>query len=203
MAKMYYEKDCDLSVLNGKKIAVIGYGSQGHAHAQNLQRFRLRCRRRSASRASPGTRQPRTASPSMSVADATKAADIIMILVNDERAADIYKEHIETQPVRRQGHCICPWLQHPLQADRTPRRRGRVHGCSQGPRPHRSRPVCRTARAFPAWLQSSRMPPATVCRSLWLTSPASAAPVPVSWRPPCMTRPRPTCSASRPFCAAV
>ena len=37
MAKMYYEKDCDLSYLNGKKIAIIGYGSQGHAHALNLK----------------------------------------------------------------------------------------------------------------------------------------------------------------------
>ncbi|MCC8128976.1 MAG: ketol-acid reductoisomerase, partial [Clostridiales bacterium] len=37
MAKMYYEKDCDLSNLDGKKIAIIGYGSQGHAHAQNLR----------------------------------------------------------------------------------------------------------------------------------------------------------------------
>ena len=37
MAKMYYEKDCDLNYLNGKKIAVIGYGSQGHAHALNCQ----------------------------------------------------------------------------------------------------------------------------------------------------------------------
>ena len=37
MAKMYYEKDCDLSYLNGKKIAIIGYGSQGHAHAMNLK----------------------------------------------------------------------------------------------------------------------------------------------------------------------
>ena len=37
MAKMYYEKDCDLSVLGGKKIAIVGYGSQGHAHAQNLR----------------------------------------------------------------------------------------------------------------------------------------------------------------------
>ena len=39
MAKMYYEKDCDLNYLNGKKIAVIGYGSQGHAHALNLKDF--------------------------------------------------------------------------------------------------------------------------------------------------------------------
>lgn len=37
MAKMYYEKDCDLSYLDGKKIAIIGYGSQGHAHAMNLK----------------------------------------------------------------------------------------------------------------------------------------------------------------------
>ena len=37
MAKMYYEKDCDLNQLNGKKIAIIGYGSQGHAHALNLR----------------------------------------------------------------------------------------------------------------------------------------------------------------------
>ena len=37
MAKMYYEKDCDINYLNGKKIAIIGYGSQGHAHALNLK----------------------------------------------------------------------------------------------------------------------------------------------------------------------
>ena len=37
MAKMYYEKDCDISALDGKKIAIVGYGSQGHAHAQNLR----------------------------------------------------------------------------------------------------------------------------------------------------------------------
>ena len=93
MAKMYYEKDCDLSVLNGKKIAVIGYGSQGHAHAQNL--------RDSGCDVVVGLRHGKSWDKAtedgftvLSVADATKAADIIMILVNDERAADIYKEHI-------------------------------------------------------------------------------------------------------------
>ena len=93
MAKMYYEKDCDLSVLNGKKIAVIGYGSQGHAHAQNL--------RDSGCDVVVGLRHGKSWDKAtedgftvMSVAEATKAADIIMILVNDERAADIYKEHI-------------------------------------------------------------------------------------------------------------
>ena len=93
MAKMYYEKDCDLSVLNGKKIAVIGYGSQGHAHAQNL--------RDSGCDVVVGLRHGKSWDKAtedgfnvMSVAEATKAADIIMILVTDERAADIYKEHI-------------------------------------------------------------------------------------------------------------
>ena len=43
MAKMYYEKDCDLSYLKGKKIAIIGYGSRGHAHAPQPEGFRLRC----------------------------------------------------------------------------------------------------------------------------------------------------------------
>ena len=93
MAKMYYEKDCDISVLNGKKIAVIGYGSQGHAHAQNL--------RDSGCDVIVGLRHGKSWDKAekdgftvMTVADASKAADIIMMLVNDERAADIYKESV-------------------------------------------------------------------------------------------------------------
>ena len=92
-AKMYYEKDCDLKYLKGKKIAVVGYGSQGHAHAQNL--------RDSGCDVIIGLRQGKSWDKAVkdgfevySVAEATKKADIIMILVNDERAADIYKESI-------------------------------------------------------------------------------------------------------------
>ena len=93
MAKMYYEQDCDLNVLSGKKIAIVGYGSQGHAHAQNL--------RDSGCDVIVGLRKGNSWSKAeadgftvMSVADATKAADIVMMLVNDERAADIYKESV-------------------------------------------------------------------------------------------------------------
>jgi len=93
MAKMYYEQDCDLNVLNGKKIAIIGYGSQGHAHAMNL--------RDSGCDVIVGLRQGKSWQKAtedgfnvMSVADAAKAADIIMMLVNDERAADIYRESV-------------------------------------------------------------------------------------------------------------
>ncbi len=93
MAKMYYEQDCDLNVLNGKKIAIIGYGSQGHAHALNL--------RDSGCDVIIGLRQGRSWKKAeddgftvMSVAEATAAADIVMMLVNDESAAAIYKESV-------------------------------------------------------------------------------------------------------------
>lgn len=94
MAKMYYEKDCDISALDGKKIAIVGYGSQGHAHAQNL--------RDSGCDVIIGLRKggkswavaEKDGFTVMEVAEATKAADIIMILINDEAQADMYKKDI-------------------------------------------------------------------------------------------------------------
>ena len=93
MAKMYYEQDCDLQVLNGKKIAVIGYGSQGHAHAQNL--------RDSGCDVIVGLRRGKSWAKAegdgftvMTVSEAVQAADIIVMLVNDERAAEIYRESV-------------------------------------------------------------------------------------------------------------
>ncbi|HOU10775.1 MAG TPA: ketol-acid reductoisomerase [Clostridiales bacterium] len=95
MATMYYEKDCDFGVLRGRKIAVIGYGSQGHAHALNLH----------DSGADvivglyEGSKSAQAAKEAgltvMLTADAVKAADIVMILVNDEKQAALYKKDIE------------------------------------------------------------------------------------------------------------
>ena len=92
MATMYYEKDCDFGVLRGRKIAVIGYGSQGHAHALNLH----------DSGADvivglyEGSKSAQAAKEAgltvMLTADAVKAADIVMILVNDEKQAALYKK---------------------------------------------------------------------------------------------------------------
>ena len=94
MARMYYEKDCDLSKLNGKKIAIVGYGSQGHAHAMNL--------RDSGCDVIIGLRKGGKSWPVAekdgfqvyTVAEATKLADIIMILINDEAQADMYNKDI-------------------------------------------------------------------------------------------------------------
>ncbi len=94
MANMYYERDCDLGKLDGKKIAIVGYGSQGHAHAQNL--------RDSGCDVIVGLRQggrswavaEKDGFQVYPVAEATKLADIIMILINDEAQADMYKKDI-------------------------------------------------------------------------------------------------------------
>ena len=94
-AKIYYQEDCNLSLLDGKTIAIIGYGSQGHAHALNLKEsgcnviIGLYEGSRSWKRAEEQGFEVFTA------AEAAKRADIIMILINDEKQAALYKESIE------------------------------------------------------------------------------------------------------------
>ncbi len=94
-AKIYYQEDCNLSLLDGKTIAIIGYGSQGHAHALNLKEsgchviIGLYAGSRSWKRAEEQGFEVYTA------AEAAKKADIIMILINDEKQAAMYKSDIE------------------------------------------------------------------------------------------------------------
>ena len=94
MPKIYYQEDCNLSLLEGKTIAVIGYGSQGHAHALNLKEsgcnviVGLYEGSRSWKKAEEQGFEVYTA------AEATKKADVIMILINDEKQAAMYKESI-------------------------------------------------------------------------------------------------------------
>ena len=104
MVKMYYEKDCNLDALNGKTIAIIGYGSQGHAHALNL--------RDSGCNVIVGLRKGGKSWPVAekdgfevyTVAEASKKADIIMILINDEVQAQVYKTEIA--PNLEEGNAI-------------------------------------------------------------------------------------------------
>ena len=93
--KIYYQEDCNMGLLEGKTIAIIGYGSQGHAHAQNLKDsgcdviVGLYEGSRSWEKAEKQGFKVYTA------AEAAKKADIIMILINDEKQAKLYKESIE------------------------------------------------------------------------------------------------------------
>ncbi|MFZ5491450.1 MAG: ketol-acid reductoisomerase [Pseudomonadota bacterium] len=98
---IYYDKDADLSLIQGKKIAILGYGSQGHAHALNLKESGVDVcvglRENSASVAKAKNAGLAVLSP----ADAVKAADIVMVLVPDEHQAQLYTDVIA--PNLKQG----------------------------------------------------------------------------------------------------
>ena len=93
--KVFYDKDCDLSLIKGKTVAIIGYGSQGHAHAQNLSD--------SGVKAVVGLRKGGASWPKVEkaglkvaeVADAVKQADVVMILLPDEQIAKVYRDEVD------------------------------------------------------------------------------------------------------------
>ena len=94
-ARIFYQEDCNLSLLEGKKIAIIGYGSQGHAHELNLKESGcdviIGLYEGSKSKAKAEAQGLKV----YPTAEAAKMADIIMILINDEKQAKMYKEDIE------------------------------------------------------------------------------------------------------------
>lgn len=94
MVTMYYDKDCNMELLKDKTIAVIGYGSQGHAHALNLKESGMNVvvglRKDSAN----WTKAEKAGLAVLEVDEAAKAGDLVMMLVPDEKAADLYKAKI-------------------------------------------------------------------------------------------------------------
>src|SRR6187431_2380791 len=99
--KVYYDKDADLSLVKGKNVTIIGYGSQGHAHAQNLTdsgvKVTVGLRKGGASWAKVEAAKIKVAE----VAEAVKSADIVMMLLPDEQIAAVYKSDVE--PHIKQG----------------------------------------------------------------------------------------------------
>jgi len=92
--KVYYDKDCDLSLIKGKTVAIIGYGSQGHAHALNLHESGVKVvvglRKDGASWKKAANAGLKVAE----VAEAVKAADLVMMLLPDENIAQVYRESV-------------------------------------------------------------------------------------------------------------
>ena len=94
-AKIYYQQDCNLSLLDGKTIAIIGYGSQGHAHALNAKESGCNVIIGLYEGSKSWAKAEAQGFKVYTAAEAAKQADIIMILINDELQADMYKKDIE------------------------------------------------------------------------------------------------------------
>ncbi len=105
MAKIYYQEDCNISMLEGKTIAVIGYGSQGHAHALNAKESGCNVIIGLYEGSKSAVQAKADGFEVMNTADAVKAADIIMILVNDEKQAALYKNDIKANLT--EGKTLC------------------------------------------------------------------------------------------------
>ncbi|EAJ5271101.1 ketol-acid reductoisomerase, partial [Campylobacter jejuni] len=101
---VYYDKDCDLNLIKSKKVAIIGFGSQGHAHAMNLRdngvNVTIGLREGSVS----AVKAKNAGFEVMSVSEASKTADVVMILAPDEIQADIF--NIEIKPNLSEGKAI-------------------------------------------------------------------------------------------------
>ncbi len=93
-AKIFYQEDCDLALLKGKTIAIIGYGSQGHAHAKNLKDSGCEVIIGLYQGSKSWAKAEAEGFAVYDSAEAAKKADIIMILINDEKQAKMYKENI-------------------------------------------------------------------------------------------------------------
>jgi ketol-acid reductoisomerase len=95
MARRFYEKDGNLDFLNGRTVAIVGYGSQGHAHALNLRDSGVDVVVGLYQGSKSWAKAEAAGLKVLTVADATKAADVIMILVSDHLQADLYQKDIE------------------------------------------------------------------------------------------------------------
>ena len=99
--KVFYDKDCDLSLIKGKTVAIIGYGSQGHAHAQNLNESGVKVVVGLRKGGASWDKVAKAGLTVMEVDDAVKAADLVMILLPDENIPEVYNNNVA--PNMKQG----------------------------------------------------------------------------------------------------
>ncbi len=93
--KVYYDKDADLSLIKGRKVAIVGYGSQGHAHAQNLQDSGVKVTVGLRPGGASWDKAKQAGLAVKSVDEAVKSADVVMMLLPDETIAAVYKSEVE------------------------------------------------------------------------------------------------------------
>ena len=99
--KVYYDKDADLSLIKGKNVTIIGYGSQGHAHAQNLNDSGVKVTVALRKGGASWSKVEKAGLKVAEIAESVKSADIVMMLLPDEQIAAVYKNDVE--PHIKQG----------------------------------------------------------------------------------------------------
>ena len=121
--RVYYDRDADLNLIKGKKVAIIGYGSQGHAHALNLRDSGVKEVAVALRKTSAGVKKAEAEKLKvMEVAEAAKWADVMMMLTPDELQAEIYREPARRQHEAGRGAHVRARPQRALQPDRAARR---------------------------------------------------------------------------------
>ncbi len=199
---IYYENDVDPKIIQGMKVAVIGYGSQGHAHALNLMDSGVDVRVGLREGSSSWAKAEEAGLKVTTMDQAAEEADLVMILVPDELQPQVYEEHIASH--LKSGNTLA--FAHGFNIHygyiKAPEDVNVIMCAPKGPghivrRQFTEAPACRI------WLALRRMPPATLGISPCPTAGASAVPAPASSRPRSLRRPRKTSSVSRQFCAAA
>ena len=114
MMKVYYEKDADLSLIKGKKVTIVGYGSQGHAHAQNLNDSGVKVTVGLRKGGASWDKAKKAGLKVAEVADAVKSADVVMMLMPDEQHRGDLRERRRAQHQEGRDARVRARLQHPL-----------------------------------------------------------------------------------------
>jgi ketol-acid reductoisomerase len=200
--KVYYDKDADLSLIKKRKVVIIGYGSQGHAHACNLKdsgvdvTVALRP-------GSPSAKKAENAGLTVkSVPEAVAAADLVMILTPDEFQSRLYRDEVE--PNLKKGATLAFAHGFSIHYNQiVPRADLDVIMIAPKAPGHTVRSEFVKGGGIPDLIAVFQDASGKARDWPCPTLPPSAAAAPASSRPPSRTRPRPTCSASRPCCAAA
>ena len=149
--RVYYDRDADVNLIKGKRVAIIGYGSQGHAHANNLKDSGVKDVVVGLRPKSGGVAKAEAAGLKvMDPADCAKWADVVMVLTPDEGQGDLYREKLAPEHEERRRARLRARAERAFQPDRSAPRHRRVHDRAEGSRPHGAQRIpARRRRALP------------------------------------------------------
>ena len=202
MGKIYYDKDADLKILKKKTIAIVGYGSQGHAHARNLHDSGMKVLVGLRKESAFWQRAQKDGLKVMTVPEASKAADIIMILIPDDKQRAMYesdiKPHLKKDNAIAFGHGFNIHFGQVVPPDNV----DVFMVAPKGPG-HLVRRTYEQGAGVPCLLAIQQDVTKNAKKSPSPMPRLSAVRGPAFWRPPSRKKPKPICSASRRSCAAA